>query len=194
MNILKRPIIIAILALLIGASILFILNSTHTQHDSKAHDHKRDADGNIIHDEVNMPGLIGADTTDIEIAELRALFINHTEITRTVENLPNGIKTITETENPELRDQLISHVIGMMSRVSENRDPQIPIQSPMLTPIFEDGASIITDFEITEKGIIFIQTSDNPDTVDALQKHAAEVSDLAARGMEAVHERMDNSN
>ena len=34
------------------------------------------------------------------------------------------------------------------------------------------------------------QTSDDPELVAALHTHAAEVSDMAARGMQAVHEMM----
>ena len=44
--------------------------------------------------------------------------------------------------------------------------------------------------EMTPKGIIVTQTSTDPKVVSLLQTHAAEVSDLAARGMAAVHERM----
>ena len=35
-----------------------------------------------------------------------------------------------------------------------------------------------------------IQTADDPEIVTALQTHAAEVSDMADRGMQAVHEMM----
>jgi hypothetical protein len=45
---------------------------------------------------------------------------------------------------------------------------------------------------MTELGIVVTQTSANPIVVKALQTHAAEVSDMARRGMEAVHERMLN--
>ena len=41
-----------------------------------------------------------------------------------------------------------------------------------------------------ENGVIVTQTSDKSDVVAALQKHAGEVSDLAKRGMVAVHEQM----
>jgi hypothetical protein len=38
-----------------------------------------------------------------------------------------------------------------------------------------------------------VQTSSDPETVAALQKHASEVSDLVKRGMAAAHEnRMRN--
>ena len=39
-------------------------------------------------------------------------------------------------------------------------------------------------------GILVIQTSNDAEVVSALQKHAMEVSDLADRGMAAVHEQM----
>ena len=35
-----------------------------------------------------------------------------------------------------------------------------------------------------------VQTSTDPEVVAALQIHAAEVSDMSARGMQAVHEMM----
>ena len=43
---------------------------------------------------------------------------------------------------------------------------------------------------IVENGVIVTQTSANGDVVVALQKHVGEVSDLAERGMVAVHEQM----
>ena len=49
---------------------------------------------------------------------------------------------------------------------------------------------IETDIDLTDKGLIVIQTSSNTEVVKALQKHALEVSDLAERGMAAVHEQM----
>lgn len=43
---------------------------------------------------------------------------------------------------------------------------------------------------MTATGIAVVQTSDDPDVVIALQTHAAEVSNLAARGMQSAHEAM----
>jgi hypothetical protein len=40
------------------------------------------------HDEVNMPGLQGKNTTEEEVNDLKNIFRNHREITRTVKNLP----------------------------------------------------------------------------------------------------------
>ena len=78
----------------------------------------------------------------------------------------------------------------MITRVKEGRDPQIPIQSPTLTTLFEGRNTIVTKIEITNYGIATIQTATDPKVVTALQKHALEVSDLAGRSVEAVHEQM----
>jgi len=155
----------------------------------KIHGHSSSG-GHMQHDEVNMPMLHGTDTTKLEVEELKAMFRNHSDITRSVELLPNGIKTLTETDNEELVAFVIGHAAGMINRVEENRDPGVPIQSPTLIPLFEKGHLIKTEIETTETGILVIQTSDDAEVVAALQKHAMEVSDLADRGMAAVHEQM----
>ncbi len=144
----------------------------------------------MMHNVIGTPMLQGRETEDYEVAELRALFENHAELTRRVENLPNGIRTVTETENSELRDALASHIMSMFLRVDEKRDPEIPIQSPTLDILFEKSESIVTEMEYTATGVAIVQTSSDPEVVTALQVHAAEVSDLALRGMQSAHEAM----
>ena len=149
--------------------------------------------GAMRHDEVNMPGLQGRDTTPLEVSDLKALFQQHKELRRTVEQLPNGIKTVTETDNPGLRAQLVSHVVLMLARVDTQRDPEVIIQSPTLTQIFQYGPAIATVVEMSDEGVVVTQTSADPVVVQLLQTHAAEVSDMSARGMQAVHERMGDA-
>ena len=144
----------------------------------------------MMHNVIGTPMLEGRDTEDYEVAELRALFENHSALTRTVENLPNGIRTVTETDDPDLRDALSSHIMSMVLRVDEKRDPEIPIQSLTLDVLFETSELITTELDHTPTGIALVQTSDDPEVVAALQTHAAEVSDLAARGMQSAHEAM----
>jgi len=142
------------------------------------------------HDMVNMPGLRGRDATAQESEELAVMFRRFEEITRTVENLPNGIRTVTFATDEELMGVVTSHVIGMIDRVDMGRDPEVIIQSPTLDILFERRASIVTEMDVTEDGIVVIQTSDDPEVVAALHTHAAEVSAMVERGMEAVHEMM----
>lgn len=151
------------------------------------HGHGSDGTG---HDEMNMPGLRGLNATPAESTELAMMFRSFETITREVTNLPNGIRTITYSSDEDVMEALVSHVIGMIDRVENGDDPKIMIQSPTLDIFFSHGKAITTEIDVTDEGIIVIQTSDDPKLVDALQIHAAEVTDMADRGMHAVHEMM----
>lgn len=153
------------------------------------HGHGHGADG-TGHDEVNMPGLRGLNATPEESAELAIMFRQFETLTREVTNLPNGISTVTTSSDEAVMTALISHVAGMIGRVEVGDDPQIMIQSPTLDIFFARGEAITTDIDVTDAGIVVVQTSEDPEVVEALQVHAAEVSAMAERGMEAVHEMM----
>jgi hypothetical protein len=152
--------------------------------------HQHGAGGMMGHDMANMPGLRGLDATPEESAELAVMFQNFTAITRTVENLPDGIRTVTGSADPAVMDALVSHVAGMIGRVEQGHDPQIFIQSPTLDIFFARGDRLTTIIEVTEEGIVVIQTTDDPELVAALHTHAAEVTAMVDRGMAAVHEMM----
>ena len=185
-----KKIAIAALALFVVFGLGFAASQFMSMQHYVGHMQDEAATGAMQHDEVNMPMLNGVDTTKSEVSELKALFQNHKDITRSVELLPNGIKTLTETKDEELRAALVGHSAGMITRVEQGKNPQIPIQSLTLKTLFEGRDTIVTEIEITDYGIAIIQTSTDPKVVAALQEHALEVSDLAKRGMEAVHEQM----
>ena len=137
-----------------------------------------------------MMGLNGGSATMDERGDIHGLLFNHDRIKRTVTNLPDGIRTVTESDDPEVAATIKKHVTEMGKRVEEGRDPGLPIESPALHSIFRGKDKIKTAYETTEKGIIVIQTSTDASAVKALQDHAAEVTDLAQRGMVAAHEAM----
>lgn len=151
--------------------------------------HRHGADG-TGHDEVTMPGLRGENASPEESAELAVLFRNFRTLSREVTQLPDGIRTVTRSSDPAVMDALTSHVAGMIARVEAQDDPKIFIQSPTLDIFFARGDGITSEIETTDDGIVVVQTSDDPEVVAALHKHAAEVSDMVDRGMHAVHERM----
>lgn len=151
--------------------------------------HMHGADG-TGHDEVNMPGLRGRDASPEESGELAVMFRNFPGLNREVELLTDGIRTYTWSDDPALAAVLVSHVAGMTTRVAEGRDPEVLIQSPTLDILFARRDTIATEIEVTDIGIWVTQTSTDPEVVAALQVHAGEVSDMAARGMQAVHEMM----
>ena len=189
----KRRIAIGLLILivLVAASVFFLKGNAFymLSHHMSGGDHMHGADG-TGHDEINMPGLRGANATPEESAELAVMFRNFETITRDVTNLPNGIHTVTRSLDEDVMDQLVSHVFGMIRRVEDKDDPKILIQSRTLDVFFQRGDKIESEIELTDEGIVVTQTSQDTELVAALQEHAAEVTDMADRGMEAVHEKM----
>lgn len=157
----------------------------HGQHGVGMHGH-----GHTEHDEVNMPGLRGANASDRESEELAIMFRNFGTMSREVVNLPDGIRTVTRSSDPDVMAALVSHAVGMIDRVARKDDPQIMIQSPTLNAFFLHGDRIVSQVEVTDEGLVVVQTSQDPELVTALQVHAAEVTAMAERGMEAVHEMM----
>ena len=175
------------LFLLLFTSIQF-LSAEEMKHKKHKHGH-----GHGEHDEVNMPGLQGIDTTEAEVNDLKTIFKNHKEIKRTVTNLDNGIKTETHSDNEEIRAAIINHVTLMVTRIQENRNPKVLIQSPTLDKLFNNYDKIETSIELTDTGIAVIQTSEDPKVVNLLQTHASEINDMVEKGMRAIHERMMSS-
>jgi hypothetical protein len=137
-----------------------------------------------------MMGMMGGNATASELGDLHEMFGNHDKIKRTVTNLPDGIRTVTESDDPQVAATIKKHVAEMGKRVEEGRDLGLPIESPALHSIFREKDKIKTTYETTEKGVIVVQTSADAVAVKALQDHAAEVTDLARRGMVAAQEAM----
>jgi len=129
-------------------------------------------------------------TTMSEMGDIHELFINHDRITRTVTNLPNGIRTVTESVDPRIAQLIRDHVTSMGQRVETGNDPGLPIESQALRAIYRNYDKIHTTFEPTATGIVVIQTSTDQDAVAALQQHAAEVTDFVNEGMAAMHRAM----
>jgi len=168
-----------------GPSDLLMAQTSHGHGQGHGQGH-----GHTAHDEVNMPGLRGANASADESAEIAVLFRGFETLSREVENLPNGIRTVTRSSDPEIMAVLVSHSVGMIERVGQRDDPQIIIQSPTLDIFFARGDAITSEIEVTDEGLVIRQTAQDPQIVAALQAHAAEVTAMAERGMDAVHEMM----
>jgi hypothetical protein len=128
--------------------------------------------------------------TMAQMGDIHELFMSHDRITRTVTNLPDGIRTVTESKDPRVAQVLIAHVVSMNQRVEQGDDPGLPIESPALRAIFKNHDKIHTTVEATATCIIVMQTSTDLETVALLQQHASEVSDFVKDGMAAMHRAM----
>lgn len=129
-----------------------------------------------------------------QLGDIHTLLANHDRIKRTVTNLPDGIRTATESDDPQIAQLIKTHVANMGERVEAGDDPGLPIESPALHAIFRDKDKIHTTYETTANGIVVVQTSNDPNTVAALQQHASEVVDFVRGGMAAVHTAMMRNN
>ena len=116
------------------------------------------------------------------------LLMNHTKIKRTVTNLPNGIKTVTESDDPKVAQTIKTHVASMSQRLKDGRE--FNIFSSTLPVLFENRDKIKSVVEVTEKGSVVTRTSTDGKVVAALQGHAAEVTELAQEGMVAMRRGM----
>jgi hypothetical protein len=115
---------------------------------------------------------------------VHGMLLNHDDIRRTVTNLPDGIRTVTESDDPQVAQLIKAHVGSMEKRLKEGRI--FNLFSPTLPVLFENKDAIATAVETTEKGIVVTQTSTDAKVVAALQAHAVEVSELARDGMLAM--------
>lgn len=130
--------------------------------------------GGMQHDEANAS----------DMGMVHQLLANHDRIKRTVTNLSGGIKTVTESDDPQVAQDIKAHVASMEKRLADGR--QFSMFSPTLPALFENRDKIRTTVETTEKGAVVTQVSDDPKVVAALQAHAVEVSELARDGMVAM--------
>jgi hypothetical protein len=139
------------------------------------------------------PGVMGDGPDSATMTDLRGiheLVANHDRIKRTVTNLPDGIRTVTESDDPQIAQLIKDHVASMGQRVSAGKMLGVPIESPAVHAIYANKDKINTTLEPGAKGIVVTQTSSDPKIVALLQEHAVEVSDLVRGGMAAMHTAM----
>ena len=124
------------------------------------------------------------------LRDIHELFANHDRMTRTVTNLLDGIRTITESNDPQVSTLIRNHVARSRRQVESGIDPGLPIESPALRAIYANYDKIATTVEATAKGVVVVQTSADAQVVTALQQHAAEVTEFINDGMAAMHKAM----
>jgi len=112
------------------------------------------------------------------------MLASNERIKRTVTNLPDGIRTVTESDDAQVAQFITAHVASMEKRLDEGR--VFNLFSPTLPVLFAKKDKIRTKVESTGKGVIVVQTSGDAEVVAALQAHALEVSELARDGMVAM--------
>lgn len=116
------------------------------------------------------------------------LLADHRKIRRTVTRLSDGIRTVTESDDPAVAGRIKAHVASMSQRLEEGRE--FNIFSRTLPVLFANREKIVSKVEVTDKGVVVTRTSGSAEVVAALQGHAAEVTELVDDGMMAMRRGM----
>jgi hypothetical protein len=137
-----------------------------------------------MHGPMAAPMQHGDEAFAADMQLVQGMVHNNDKIKRTVTNLPDGIGTVTESDDPKVAEYIKAHVASMQKRLDEGR--VFNLFSPTLPTLFAKKDKIKTTVETTGKGVTVTQTSSDPEVVAALQAHAVEVSELARDGMVAM--------
>jgi hypothetical protein len=133
----------------------------------------------------HIAGAMGHDqASSADMGLVHELIMNHDQIRRTVDNLPNGIRTVTESDDPQMAQAIKAHVTSMTGWLQEGRE--FNMFSSTLPVLFQNRSRIQTQVKTIGKGFIVTQTSPDATVVAALQGHAKEVTDLVREGMVAL--------
>ncbi len=187
----------------IAVAMVFAVNAAYAQSASGGpgmmHDHGAAGHGPMMGHGMG-PGMMGhgpvgmLTTQDANSAADMGVVMNlvhqNTRIRRSVTNLPDGIRTVTESDDPKIAQDIKAHVASMSGRLDSGKE--FNIFSNTLPVIFEHAKSIKSSVEFTDKGAIVTRTSKDPKVVAALQAHAVEVSELVNEGPVAFHRGLDS--
>lgn len=130
-----------------------------------------------------MHGMMGKGQRDMQA--IHALFDSHQKIKRTVQNLENGVETVTESDDAEVQALLREHVGAMYRRLAAKQP--IRMWDPLYAEIFKRADKIKMELVNTPKGVKVTETSSDPWVVQLLQAHAKGVSGFVEEGMAAMH-------
>lgn len=148
------------------------------------HEHPASPDG------TPAQGMMGTGHGGGIMTGVHELFVGHSQLTRSVTVLADGIRTVTESSDPNMVSLLKAHVTASNAQLATGTDPGLPMESDALRVIFAHHDQIRTTVEPTAAGISVTQTSTNPEAVAALQQHAAEVTVFVNEGMAAMRAAM----
>lgn len=127
-------------------------------------------------------GMMGASPADMSL--YMDMFNRHTEIVRTVEDIPGGVRTTTQSGSPDLAAQLHAHVSSMYSHLDQGTEVMCMSQS--LPTLFRNAGGYRRQLTLTPTGVVAEETSTDPALTDAIRAHAREVTGFVQDGMPAM--------
>jgi hypothetical protein len=138
-----------------------------------------------------MRSMMGGSMMNVSQSDMQIymdMFDHHREIRRTVEQLPNGIRAVTESDNPRIAALLHRHVPDMYRHVAIGRE--VHCTSNSLPTMFRNASGYERHLRLTAKGVVATETSSDPTVLAAIRRHADEVTGFVREGMSAMMRQM----
>lgn len=121
------------------------------------------------------------DESHAEDMEVFRFLLDHRDaIRRDVKELPDGIESVTESDDPEVAAVIREHVAAMYRRVQENRP--IHARDPLFAEIFRHADAIEMEMTATAKGLRVKETSADPYVAELIKAHAEVVDAFIENG------------
>jgi hypothetical protein len=132
-------------------------------------------------------GMMGS-ATRADMAAYMDMFLRHREISRTVEEIPGGVRTTTEARSPDLAAQLQAHVSSMYAHLEERAE--VTCMSPTLPTLFRHTGDYRRQLTLTPRGVTVVETASDPDLVRVIRAHAHEITGFVRDGMAGMMDQM----
>jgi hypothetical protein len=116
------------------------------------------------------------------------LFSRHAQLHRRVEEIPGGVRTITEADTPDLVARLQGHVSAMYSHFSQGQE--VRCMSPTLPILFAHAGGYRRTLSFTATGVVAEETATEPALTAVIRAHAREVTGFVDDGMAAMMRQM----
>lgn len=113
------------------------------------------------------------------------LLAHRRKIRRTVVRRPDGVETVTESDDAAVSEGIRTHVRAMKARLEDGRP--IHARDPLFRAIFQHAPAITMRIEDTPHGVRVTETSSDPWVADLIREHAEVVTRFLANGMDEVH-------
>lgn len=131
-------------------------------------------------------GMMGRNREDMQV--VHQLFAYHDQIRRSTQEIPGGVQTLTESDNPDVAALIQRHVVSMHRRLEEGR--WFAMMSRTLPILFENADRYQRQSQLTAEGIGVTKTSNDPELAAIVREHAQEVSQFVEAGMPCGGGRM----
>jgi hypothetical protein len=111
-----------------------------------------------------------------------SLLEDHKQTHRTVTKRPDGVETLTESDDPNVALAIQGHAAAMHDRVKKILP--IHMRDPLFAAVFGHATKIKMEIKNTAKGVRVVETSSDPYAVQLIQAHAAVVDLFVAHGFD----------